>query len=54
MERDQTLIALWGLMCCVLKKDDVEPFELLCHDDPLNAHALVLWLAITATTEVLS
>jgi hypothetical protein len=23
-------------------------------DDPLNAHALVLWLAITATKEVLS
>jgi hypothetical protein len=53
MERDQqTLIVLWGLMCCTQRM--MWSLSNFCDDDPLNAHALVHWLAITATTEVLS
>jgi hypothetical protein len=55
MERDQSLIVLWGDSCVVLKRM-MWSLSNFCDDDddPLNAHALVLWLAITATKEVLS
>jgi hypothetical protein len=39
-------------VCCTQRM--VWSLSNFCDDDPLNAHALVLWLAITATKEVLS